>query len=155
MLRGTRKRAHDRLRIAGATHAALAVLHPQTGAPWVSRIALAPGPDGAPMSLVSTLAPHTAALAADPRAALLIGTPETRGDPLTYPRLTLQAEARFIARDAPDHADWRAHYLRLRPKAKLYIDFADFRLVSFRPQSAALNGGFGQAYALTLHDLGL
>ncbi len=67
--------------------------------------------------------------------------------------LTLQATARFIARDSADHAPLRAHYLAQRPKAKLYIDFADFRLVRFDVAGALLNGGFGRAYKLAPSDL--
>lgn len=145
-------RALARRLIAEARHAALAVTG-EDGAPQVSRIALVPGPDGAPLSLVSSLAQHTAALRRDPRAALLIGEPGPRGDPLTHPRLSLQARAAFLPREAPDHAALRAHYLALQPKAKLYIDFADFSLVRFDPAEALLNGGFGRAFRLEAADL--
>ena len=47
----------------------------------------------------------------------------------------------------------REHYLSQRPKAKLYIDFGDFRLVRFDVQTAFLNGGFGKAYKLSSSDL--
>ena len=46
------------------------------GAPAVTRIALATTPDGAPLSLVSELSAHTAALEANPACALLVGEPE-------------------------------------------------------------------------------
>ena len=58
--------------IATARFAALAVLDPDTGAPMVTRIALVPGTDGVPLTLISTLSAHTSALAADPRCSLLI-----------------------------------------------------------------------------------
>lgn len=138
-----------------ARFAALATLHPETGAPYVSRIALGRAPSGAPVTLVSTLALHTTALRADPRAALLIGEPGHRGDPLTHPRLTLNASARFVARDDPAHAAIREKYLAEHPKSKLYADFADFGFVLFEAEGAALNGGFGKAYALSADDLGL
>ena len=43
-------RALARALLSGARHAALAVLHPDTGAPFVSRIALGQAPGGAPVT---------------------------------------------------------------------------------------------------------
>lgn len=134
-----------------ATFAALGVL--EHGAPSVTRIAFATTPDGAPLSLVSELSSHTAALIAHPACSLLVGEPGNRGDPLTHPRLTLQAEARFIRQGSDAHRTLRAYYLSQRPKAKLYIDFADFHLVRFEVTEALLNGGFGRAYKLMPADL--
>jgi putative heme iron utilization protein len=144
-------RALARELLEGATFAALGVI--ESGAPVVTRIALATTPEGAPLSLVSELSGHTAALERNPACSLLVGEPRDRGDPLTHPRLTLQARAAFIARESPHHPILRAHYLSLRPKAQLYIDFADFHLVRFEVESALLNGGFGKAYRLTPEDL--
>jgi len=139
--------------LAGASHGALAVLDPATGAPSVTRIAVALDPGGVPLTLVSDLSSHTRALRADPRASLLLGEPGDRGDPLTHPRITLAVEAAFVPRDSPDHAALRAHWVARRPKSKLYVDFADFSFVRLRPASAALNGGFGKAFELTAGDL--
>lgn len=141
-------RALARDLIAHARFAALAVLDPATAAPMVTRIALVPGPDGAPLTLISTLSTHTAALAANPACSLLIGEPGAKGDPLTHPRLTLQARA-----EPADKAALRDHYLRLYPKARLYYDFADFGLTRFQPLAGLLNGGFGKAFHLTPADL--
>lgn len=144
-------RALARRLIDTAAYAALSVL--ESGQPSVSRIALATGPEGAPVSLVSDLSSHTAALDAHPTCALLVGEPDDRGDPLTHPRLTLYATAEFIDRPSAAHLALRAHYLAQRPKAKLYIDFGDFRLVRFDVQMALLNGGFGKAYKFGCNDL--
>lgn len=133
-----------------ATFAALAVL--QDGAPSVTRIGMAMTEDGAPLSLMSSLAAHTAALEADARCALLVGEPGDKGDPLTHPRLTLQCAAQLIAREDPAHEGLRDRYLSQRPKAALYADFADFRFVLFDVQSALLNAGFGKAYRLAATD---
>lgn len=141
-------RALARGLIAEAGFGALGVIDPETGAPMVTRIALVPGPDGAPLTLISTLSAHTAALAAHPACSLLIGEPGDRGDPLTHPRLTLQARA-----EAADKAALRAHYLSLYPKATLYYDFGDFGLTRFAPVAGHLNGGFGKAYRLSPADL--
>ncbi|MEY8839477.1 HugZ family protein [Cribrihabitans sp. XS_ASV171] len=147
-------RAQARALIDGATFAALAVTDPASLRPSVSRVALATDARGWPLSLISTLAPHTAALEANPACALLIGEPGDKGDPLTHPRLTLHASARLVPRDAPEHDVFRSRYLALRPKAALYADFADFRFVLFMPQDALFNGGFGKAFRLAADDLG-
>lgn len=134
-----------------ATFAAIAVL--ENGQPSVSRIAFATTPEGAPLSLISELSSHTKALDQTPACSLLVGEPGDKGDPLTHPRLTLQATARFVRHGDADHPALRAHYLTLRPKARLYIDFADFRLVRFDIETALLNGGFGRAFKLAPSDL--
>lgn len=139
--------------LARARHAALAVSEAATGTPFVSRIALGLAPSGVPLTLVSGLAVHTPALRADPRCAFLVGEPGARGDPLTHPRLTVRARARFIARDSAEHAALRDHWLTGHPKSRLYIDFPDFSLVLLEQVSAVLNGGFARAYALTPADL--
>jgi heme iron utilization protein len=141
-------RALARALIAEARFGALGVTDPETGSPMVTRIAVVPGPDGVPLTLISSLSSHTAALDANPACSLLLGEPGPRGDPLTHPRLTLQAVA-----EAQDKTALKGHYLGLYPKAQLYYDFGDFRLVRLSPVAAFLNGGFGKAYRLTADDL--
>lgn len=148
-------RALARELLEHARHGALGVIDPQSGAPFVTRIAVARDADGTPLTLISALAQHTAALRSDPRASLLLGEPGPRGDPLTHPRITLAATARFLPRPSAEHDAARARYLAQQPKAKLYIDFADFSLLRLEVCSAFLNAGFGKAYALTPADLGL
>lgn len=135
--------------IAAARFGALAVIEPETGLPTVTRIAVVPGPDGAPMSLISDLSSHSAALATNPACSLLLGEPEAKGDPLTHPRITLQCRAQRA-----DKSALRAYYLGLYPKAQLYYDFGDFRMIRFQIDRALLNGGFGKAFHLTADDLG-
>lgn len=139
--------------IGTARYGALAVTDPATGAPYVARVAVGTSPTGAVLTLVSDLAHHTRALRAAPQCALMVGEPEEKGDPLTYPRITLMAKATFIARDAPERAALRDHYLLTHPKAKLYVDFGDFNFVLFDVSGAHLNGGFGKAFVLTPDDL--
>ena len=134
----------------GAGFAALAVLT-DAGTPFVSRIAIGTAPDGIPITLVSSLSAHTGALKANPACSLLVGEPGPKGDPLTHPRLTLEARARFV----DDKESLRGHWLASHPKAKLYIDFADFAFVRFDIAAGHLNGGFGKAFRLTAADLGL
>jgi heme iron utilization protein len=139
--------------LAGARHAALAYLDAGSGTPGISRIALGPGPDGGPLTLISALAPHWAALQSRPEAAILVGDVGPKGDPLTHPRLMIRVMARFVDRTSAEHALCRDHYLLVQPKAKLYVDFADFAFVHLAPVSALLNGGFARAFRLTAADL--
>nr|WP_325250312.1 pyridoxamine 5'-phosphate oxidase family protein [Amylibacter sp.] len=139
--------------IAKATFGALGVLHPETQTPLVTRIAIGTDLKGTPLTLVSDLAAHTKALRNTPACGLMLGEPGPKGDPLTHPRLSIQATATFLNRDDPDFPETRASYLKSHPKSKLYIDFADFNFVRLTITSAALNGGFGKAYNLTAQDL--
>lgn len=135
-----------------ATHAALAFQRPGTTLPSVSRIALATDHQGQPISLLSSLSDHSRALQNNPACALLIGDPGPKGDPLTHPRLTLHVTAHTIPRASEKHEALRDRYLSLRPKAKLYIDFADFSFVRFDIQDGLLNGGFGKAHRVAAAD---
>ncbi|MFA8387198.1 MAG: HugZ family protein [Pelagibaca sp.] len=139
--------------IETARFAALSYLDPEDATPMVSRVALVAGPDGVPLSLISDLSHHSAALQHNPLCALLIGEPEDKGDPLTHPRLSLRATARFVRHGEAEHAELAEAFLSKQPKAKLYIGFADFALVRFTPLGAFLNGGFGKAYQLNADDL--
>ena len=136
-----------------ARFAALSYIDPDTGAPMVSRIALVQGPDQTPLSLISDLSHHSAALQKLPVCSVLIGEPEPKGDPLTHPRLSLQAEATFVRHGEDEHAQLAQAFLAKQPKAKLYIGFGDFALVRFTPLGAHLNGGFGKAYVFDASDV--
>ncbi len=131
-------------------HAALSYLGAD-GLPAISRIALGLDGDGAPLTLISALAPHFAGLRAQPACALLLGEPGPKGDPLTHPRLMLRARACFA--NAAERQSLRDLWLSNHPKAKLYIDFTDFAFVRLQPVDALLNGGFGKASRLSTDDL--
>lgn len=141
-----------RILVHGARYMALAVLDPQTGFPSASRALTAPDLDGVPVILASALSGHTKGLIADPRCSLLAGEPG-KGDPLAHPRITLQCMASAVDRASDAHARIRERFLDIHPKASLYVDFPDFRFFRLVPQSAALNGGFGRAYALVPDDI--
>lgn len=117
----------------------------QDGLPGISRIALGHDGAGHPLTFVSALAPHFAGLKGNPACAMMLGEPGAKGDPLTHPRLMLRTVAEFAAQD--ERPALRALWLAQHPKAKLYIDFADFAFVRLRPVSAVLNGGFGKAFS--------
>ena len=139
--------------MATARHAPLAYTDPETAAPGISRIAFGLGPDGGPVTLISNLAPHFAALRAHPACALMVGEPGPKGDPLTQPRLMLRAVARFVPPEDPGRTALRAHWLRHHPKSTLYVDFADFAFVGFSLTAALLNAGFGRACRIPPGDL--
>ena len=139
--------------LARARHASLAVTDPATGGPGISLIAFGLDPEGLPLTLISGLAPHRAALAAHPVAAVMVASPADRGDPLAQPRLMIRVRAELVERSSSGHAALRDHWLVDHPKARLYVDFADFAFARLRPLSALLNGGFGRAYRLTAADL--
>lgn len=136
--------------ISGASFAALAVTEAGSGLPFCSRIALAQDADGTAMGFVSGLAQHTQALRANPDCCLLIGEPGDRGDPLTHPRLSLQARAVFPEEASAARLDlWLARH----PKARIYAGLPDFRFVRFEARVGFLNGGFGRAFRLSPADL--
>lgn len=127
---------------------ALATTDPEGGpAPLVSRVAVT-GTNGAALILVSELALHTKGLNVDPACSILLGEPGDKGDPLVHPRMTLVARATEV-----DKGEYRTLWLSRHPKAQLYFDFADFRMLRLVPQVIHLNGGFGKAYRLTPEDL--
>jgi putative heme iron utilization protein len=138
--------------VRSARYGALAVLDPTSGAPMASRVAVATDLDGAPVILVSALSAHSGALVADPRCSLLLGEPG-KGDPLAHPRISLSCTASRLDAGSLDHARVSRRYLNRHPKAKLYAGFADFSFFRLEPHRAALNGGFGKAYALSGDDL--
>ncbi len=135
-----------------ARYGALATLDPETGAPLASRAAVATDIDGTPIILVSTLAAHTRALAADPRCSLLLGEPG-KGDPLAHPRISITCRADRLTRGSSDPARAERRYLNRQPKAKLYAGFGDFSFHRLNIEGASLNGGFGKAFVLTRSDL--
>jgi len=143
-----------RVLLRGARFGALAVLEPDTGAPFASRVLVGIDTDGAPVTLVSALSTHTGGLDGDGRASLLVGEPG-RGDPLAHPRLTVQCSAERIERDSPAHARIRQRFVRRHGKSELYVDFGDFAFFRLSPTSASFNGGFGRAYQLSAADLAI
>lgn len=139
--------------IEDAHYGALGVIEPETGAPMVTRVAVGTDEGGRPVSLVSDLSAHTRALKDNRRCSLLLGEPGERGDPLTHPRLTVQARARFLPKSDPGYEALRQRWLGEHRKSTLYIDFPDFSFVVFEAEGAYLNGGFGKSFVLTPGDL--
>lgn len=126
---------------------ALATLDRETGFPFATLATVATDVDGAPLFLMSSLSGHTANLARDPRATVLLAE-RGKGDPLAHPRLTVIGR---IARDDGERA--RARFLARHPKARLYAGFGDFAMFRMAVEGAHLNGGFARATAIGAADL--
>ncbi|MGU3576037.1 HugZ family protein [Brucellaceae bacterium C25G] len=138
--------------IRSARFGALAVLEPETHAPFVSRVAVATDQDGTPLILVSKLSGHTSGLLADQRCSLLLGEPG-KGDALAHPRITISCHAVKMSKDDEGYNRIEGRFLSRNPKSKLYAGFSDFSYFKLVPLKASLNGGFGKAYVLTADDL--
>ncbi len=137
--------------IRTARYAALSCLDPNGGAPLASQVNVATDTDGAPGFLISQLSPHFGALEADPRCALLFGSPG-KGDPAAHPRISVSGQAvRLDEPDARDH--FRCRFLARHPKSELYADFGDFAFWRLQPAAASLNAGFGKAFEMQASDI--
>ena len=132
--------------LRGATDCALATL--TEGGPALARVGCAWLPGPGLCVLLSDLSDHAAHLARDASCAVLLAPPPRKGDALTQPRLSLRGAVERI-----DKARHRDAFLHVRPKASLWYDFADFRLLRVAPADALLNAGFGRAHRLAPGDL--
>jgi hypothetical protein len=91
---------------------------------------------------------HTANLARDPRASLLISGAASARNPLQNPRLTLTGIVEPVAKEAV-----RGLFLARHPDAASYIDFADFVFFRLRIEAAHMVAGFGRAGSLSPAEL--
>ncbi|GLK57050.1 putative heme iron utilization protein [Methylopila capsulata] len=132
--------------LRSSRRASLATLGPD-GAPYVSLVALATAPDGAPLLLVSNLARHAHNLASDPRASLLCADVGA-GDPLAHPRVTL-----FGACVAVDKTQQTTRWLARHPESAMYFTFSDFHMLRLEPRGAHLVAGFGRIVDLSWVEL--
>jgi len=133
--------------LGSARFGALAVTDPTSLTPYVARVASIADHNAA-LVLISMLSLHTQALRVSPDCSLLIGEPAAKGDPLTYPRMSMMCRAEQV-----DKALHKESWLSAIPKAKLYFDFTDFIMFRLNPHTVHLNGGFGKAYILGRDDL--
>ena len=133
--------------------ASLATLH--RGEPAVSMVPFALPPGGVELLIhVSALAPHTRDMRGHPRVGLLVVTARAPGvPPQALPRVSLQADARMLARDGGEYPAARTAYLARFPDAEPIFGLGDFSLVALRPVSARLVAGFGRAHALVGESL--
>jgi heme iron utilization protein len=128
--------------LAKARTATVAVVDPETGAPFGALVNVAVDAVLNPIILTSTLSRHTQGLLKDTRASLVVQgvIPEDR-DPLTEMRLTVTGTF-----SASSSADVRACYLQRHPYAELYADFGDFGFWHMTPDKLYVVAGFGRVY---------
>lgn len=143
--------------VRGLDRAALASLLPAgrppaaEGAwPYASLVLVAVDHDLSPILLMSDLAEHTKAIAADPRVSLLFDGTQGLDQPLTGPRVTLLGRA---ARTADERIARR--FLTRHPDAQMYAGFKDFNFYRVTVERAHLVAGFGRIRWLTDTELGV
>lgn len=116
--------------------------------PYASLVLVAVDHDLAPLLLLSDLAEHSKAIAADPRVTLLFDGTAGLDHPLTGPRASL------LGRAAPTADDrLKRRFLARHPDAAMYAGFKDFRFYRVTPERAHLVGGFGKISWLDAAEL--
>ena len=131
-----------------ALKASLGTIHHETGYPYASLVTIAALPDGAPLTLISTLAEHTKNLLKDPRASILFDETSGRGDPLEGARVSVYGTMEEVSDTAA-----RARFLSRNPSAAGYADFEDFSFHALRVEGGHFVGGFGRINDLTPEQL--
>ena len=136
--------------VRGLDRAALATALPvQSGAwPYASLVLVAVDHDLSPILLLSDLAEHTKAIAADGRVSLLFDGTQGLEQPLTGPRVTLVGRAE---RTADERLGRR--FLARHPDAAMYAGFKDFHLYRVVVERGHLVAGFGKIRWLTAAEL--
>jgi len=136
--------------VRGLDRAALATALPvQSGAwPYASLVLVAVDHDLSPILLLSDLAEHTKAIAADGRVSLLFDGTHGLEQPLTGPRATLVGRAE---RTADERLGRR--FLARHPDAAMYAGFKDFSLYRVVVERAHLVAGFGKIRWLSTAEL--
>jgi putative heme iron utilization protein len=137
--------------VRGLDRAALATALPAEGGAWpyASLVLAAVDHDLSPILLLSDLAEHTKAIAADDRVSLLFDGTHGLDQPLTGPRVTLVGRA---ART--DDARLARRFLARHPDAEMYAGFKDFRFYRVAIERAHLVAGFGKIRWLSAAELG-
>lgn len=136
----TLMRSVDRATLASALPGEQAV--PQAGVaawPYASLVLVAVDHDLTPILLLSTLAEHSKAIAAQASVSLLFDGTAGLAQPLTGPRLTVLGRARRTT-----DAQARRRFLARHPDAAMYADFGDFHFYRVDVVRAHLVAGFGR-----------
>ena len=130
--------------------AALATALPvQSGAwPYASLVLVAADHDLSPILLLSDLAEHTKAIAADDRVSLLFDGTQGLEQPLTGPRVTLVGRAERAANPRLGR-----RFLTRHPDAGMYAGFKDFNFYRVAVERAHLVAGFGKIRWLSAAEL--
>ena len=140
--------ASARALVRRAFKASLATIDSRNNYPYASLITLATDASGGPIFLISKLARHTANLAHDARASVMVDETSALADPLQGARLTLYGRAEPTAEEGV-----RRRFLARHPEASIYVDFPDFAIWRLAVEGAHFIGGFGRIFDLEPHDL--
>ena len=116
--------------------------------PYASLVLAGIDHDLSPLLLLSDLAEHAKAIAADDRVSLLYDGTEGLEQPLTGPRVTLMGRARRTADDR-----LKQRFLARHPDAAVYAGFKDFHLYRLELERAHLVAGFGKIRWLSAAEL--
>ncbi len=140
--------------IRGLDRAALACLlpDPDGARPYASLVLVALDHDLSPILLLSDLAEHSKAIAADPHVSLLFDATLGLDQPLTGSRVSLVGRA-VASGGTSDDERLKRRYLARHPDASLYLAFKDFRFYRVVLERAHLVGGFGKIRWLDAHEL--
>ncbi len=136
--------------IRGVDRAALACALPDASGsrPYASLVLTAVDHDLSPLLLLSDLAEHSKAIAADPRICLLFDGTAGLDQPLTGSRVSLVGRA-----EPTDDERLKCRYLAHHPDAAIYAGFRDFRFYRMTVERAHLVAGFGKIRWLERTDL--
>jgi putative heme iron utilization protein len=136
--------------VRGLDRAALATVLPaEEGAwPYASLVLVAVDHDLSPILLLSDLAEHSRAIAADDRVSLLFDGTQNLDQPLTGTRVTLLGRAALT-----DDARLGRRFLARHPDAALYASFKDFKFYRVAVERAHLVAGFGKIRWLSADEL--
>jgi putative heme iron utilization protein len=125
------------------------------GAPLVSMVLFSVVPGSSAIDIhISRLAQHTQGLLEDARVGLMIAEPDRISrNPQTLARLSLQGDARGLARESPEYEEAMNTYLEKHPTASINFQLGDFLIVRIEPRTARLVTGFGRIFDLSAKDL--
>ena len=146
----------DRAEIASSARAllrrafkgSLATIDRANGYPYASLVTLATDASGAPVLLISKLARHTANLASDARASVLVDETGALADPLQGARATFLGRAELAADEG-----LKRRFLAKHPEAAFYAGFTDFAFWRLKVEGAHYIGGFGRIFDLEPQEL--
>ena len=135
--------------LLGHKHGVLSVADRETHIPYGALVNYACDAAGLPIFLFSTLARHTQAVLAQPKASLLVSALPASGDILTGMRAAFMGKCVKLEQDN----GLQAAYLHAHPYASGYIGFGDFGFWRLEPELIHTVAGFGQIATLPADEV--
>lgn len=139
--------------IRKARIAALGTLH--EGQPNLAMVAYAFAEDFSAFYIhVSRLGKHTRDMEIDPHVSLLIAeTDDSRPDPQTLARVSLQGVAEILPKGDQDYTQIKHLYLVRFPVSEALFNLGDFNLWRITPTGGRFVAGFARAFNLVQETL--